>query len=145
MSSAPLPSKPIIIPSIQSINPTSNSNMMIMDNTAETSDQMLFNIQHIKPIQPTMIDDHELPSSTDSTYTISNAVDLNTPIFITQSYLGVQPASMEIKNSSSILLEGKSKRMSIEKFTLLLELNEQEQPNKSVVHSIDAVREVMVN
>ncbi|CAF5084797.1 unnamed protein product [Rotaria sp. Silwood1] len=58
--------KPVITSNVQSINESLNSGMMIIDDTSEKEQQMLYDVRRIQPIQQVFTDDHEIPSS-DST------------------------------------------------------------------------------
>jgi hypothetical protein len=116
-TSSPVESLPIIssspesitTPNIQSISPTLNSTIIVVDNTAETTEQMFFDLQNIEPIQSTMVDDHEIPSSTDATYAVLNAVDLNMSMLKPTTVSDVNSTPKVLDISSSILSKGKSK------------------------------------
>ncbi|CAF5007795.1 unnamed protein product [Rotaria sp. Silwood1] len=72
--------KPAITSNVQSINESLNSGMMIIDDTSEKEQQMLYDVRRIQPIQQVFTNDHETPSS-DSTFTPLNMVDLNSSTF----------------------------------------------------------------
>ncbi|CAM4984171.1 unnamed protein product, partial [Rotaria socialis] len=63
-----LSSPPMNLSNIDRTNETLNSDIMTIDKTNGRKDQVLFNIQQIKPIEPTYIDDDEMPSSSEATY-----------------------------------------------------------------------------
>ncbi|CAF4872689.1 unnamed protein product, partial [Rotaria magnacalcarata] len=73
---------------------------MTIDETSGRKDQVLFNIQQIKPIQPTYIDDDEIPSSSEATYAVLNTVDLNASVFQTETNSNQQSMTTNLQRTS---------------------------------------------
>jgi hypothetical protein len=85
--------------------------MVVVDNPVEITEQILFDMNQIQPLHPTLIDDHEIPSSTGLTYTTLKPVGLNIPMIDEQTYSDVQPAPLDVGYFSSTPSQGKSKRL----------------------------------
>ncbi|CAM4850763.1 unnamed protein product [Rotaria magnacalcarata] len=123
-----LSSPPMNLSNIDRTNETLNSDIMTIDETSGRKDQVLFNIQQIKPIQPTYIDDDEIPSSSEATYAVLNTVDLNASVFQTETNSNQQSMTTNLQRTSPVLLPKSTK----------------EQQHKKPVEAVDAVREVLV-
>ncbi|CAF2966666.1 unnamed protein product [Rotaria sp. Silwood2] len=123
-------SESIIKSNFKSITETLHSVSMVLDDTNEKQQQMLFDIQQIKPIQPISLDDHEISSSSDSTYAVLNTVDFNILLFEPQPDLDAKPTTKQINQSLPVQL---------------IEQNKQKQKTKPAVENIHAVGEVLAD
>ena len=95
------PLKLVITSYLRSISPASAQNTSIADDTSNTAEQTLLDIQRIVPIQPTLIDDHDIPSATHSTFAVLETVDVHNSTFEPQTSIHAQPTPMDVTVSSS--------------------------------------------
>ncbi|CAF4184760.1 unnamed protein product [Rotaria magnacalcarata] len=117
--------KLITVSNVESMDVTLSSDVMMVDGISKRQQQVSFDIQLIKPIEPTFIDAHEIPSSTESTYTVLNTIDFNAAMF--EPEREPEPTTQHINQTSSIMLKERN-----------------EQTKNPAVQPIDAVREVLV-
>ncbi|CAF1470554.1 unnamed protein product, partial [Rotaria magnacalcarata] len=117
--------KLITVSNVESMDVTLSSDVMMVDGISKRQQQVSFDIQLIKPIEPTFIDAHEIPSSTESTYTVLNTIDFNAAMF--EPEREPEPTTQHINQTYSIMLKERN-----------------EQTKNPAVQPIDAVREVLV-
>ncbi len=140
-------STPAVSTGMVSINFTINSNSTFDQNPVNTAEQMLAEISNIEPIQPTVVDDNNLPSSIDLVHSPPQPVESTTTISHSQSIHTIEPVQNINQKSLSTFSSGNKNVYSCKDdfIFLLLGFNEEQEVEKPSIPAIDAVREIVVN
>ena len=104
------PLKLVITSNLRSISPTFTPNLPIIEDTRGTAEQTLLDIQRIVPIEPTLIDDHDIPDAMHSTYSVLEAVALDGSTFEPHASIHAQPTPMDVTVCSSTDSPGTQRR-----------------------------------
>lgn len=81
-SSSTIPTSALLISSdIERVNPLENPNNLVADHSSVFSQEFIFDMTQMKEIEPVMVDDSELPNSTESILTILDELDLIPTVF----------------------------------------------------------------
>ncbi|CAF4156530.1 unnamed protein product, partial [Rotaria sp. Silwood2] len=103
--------------SVSSINLTSASRTTCKENTTGNIEQLLDEMQHIKPLEPILVDDDvSLPAN--STYNTLQTVELVTPRTNNESFNTNKPAQNTNATSSSIASNKENLQQKVEKLPI---------------------------
>lgn len=118
------PLKLVISAKLRSISSTSIPNQTITQCTPETAERTLLDNQRIMPIQPTLIDEHEIPPATHSKYAVLELVAHESATFKRQTSIDAQLTPMEVPVSSSIDSPGTHRLAAVNEIFILFSRTE---------------------